>query len=130
MSSISATLQPTLDAYTLLCHSPFLSFVPLLPLSFLSFVPLLPLSLLSFVPFFFFFSLGDVRDELHCMRYGACVVFEDGTTFTAFQRKALEYGCSLDPVAMVRPVEEGKGASIGGWRVGGWMLEKVRHRTL
>ena len=115
MSSISATLQPTLDAYTLLCHSPFLSFVPLLPLS-----------LLSFVPCFFFFSLGDVRDELHCMRYGACVVFEDGTTFTAFQRKALEYGCSLDPVAMVRSVEEGKGGS-GGWRVG---VLQVRHRTL
>ena len=103
MPSGSATLKQTLDTYTILCYSPFLSFVPLLPLSFVLFFP-------SFS--------GDVRDELHCMRYGACVVFEDGTTFTAFQRKALEYGCSLDPVAMVRSVVEWRWGYMGDWWVG------------
>ena len=46
------------------------------------------------------------------MRYGACVVFEDGTTFTAFQRKALEYGCTSDAVVQLMPFLLGTHASV------------------
>ena len=43
----------------------------------------------------------DARPELHPMSYGASVVFEDGTVACASQRKALEYGCSLDAVCLL-----------------------------
>ena len=35
------------------------------------------------------------------MRYGAAVVFGDGSVATARQFKALEYGCTLDPVGQL-----------------------------
>lgn len=46
---------------------------------------------------------GDDSDSLHPIRYGACVVFEDGSEATACQRKALEYSCSLDAVCQLAP---------------------------
>ena len=44
---------------------------------------------------------GDGRDDLHPVRYGAAVVFGDGSVATARQFKALEYGCTLDPVGQL-----------------------------
>ena len=43
----------------------------------------------------------DGRAELHPLSFGACVVFADGTSSTAWQKKALEYGCSLDAVCQL-----------------------------
>jgi cytidine deaminase len=48
-------------------------------------------------------SHGDDRDDLHPTRYGVACAFDDGTVETAVQRKALEYGCSLDPVGQLAP---------------------------
>lgn len=48
-------------------------------------------------------SRDDSRDDLHPTRYGVACVFNDGTVATAVQRKALEYGCSLDPVGQLAP---------------------------
>ena len=44
---------------------------------------------------------GDDRSELHPIQYGAAILFEDGSIETAYQRKTLEYGCSLDAVAQL-----------------------------
>jgi cytidine deaminase len=46
---------------------------------------------------------GDARDELHPVRYGAAIVFSDGSTHSVSQLKALEYGCTLDPVGLLAP---------------------------
>lgn len=57
-------------------------------------------------------SASDDRDELHPLRFGACVVFRDGLVATAWQKKALEYGCSLDAVCqLAQAIEEHKAAS-------------------
>ena len=53
---------------------------------------------------------GNDRLELHPIQYGAAVMFEDGSIKTACQRKALEYGCSLDAVTQLATyMEERKG---------------------
>ena len=41
---------------------------------------------------------GDGRSELHPLMFGAAVVFADGTQAVSWQKKAIEYGCSLDAV--------------------------------
>mmetsp|Transcript_7735 Transcript_7735/g.8851 ORF Transcript_7735/g.8851 Transcript_7735/m.8851 type:complete len:409 (+) Transcript_7735:79-1305(+) len=41
------------------------------------------------------------RDTLHPIQYAAAILFQDGTTYKACQRKALEYGCSLDAVTQL-----------------------------
>ena len=46
-------------------------------------------------------SQRDSRAALHPLRYGAAVLFSDGSTSTAYQKKALEYGCSLDAVTQL-----------------------------
>lgn len=46
-------------------------------------------------------SAGDSRMDLHPIKYGACVVFDDGSTACASQKKALEYGCSLDAICQL-----------------------------
>jgi len=48
-------------------------------------------------------SQHDNRTDLHPIRYGAAVLFSDGTISTAHQKKALEYGCSLDAVTQLVP---------------------------
>ena len=45
----------------------------------------------------------DVRDDLHPIRLGAAVAFSDGTIRSSWQRKALEFGCSLDPICQLAP---------------------------
>lgn len=45
---------------------------------------------------------GDKRSELHPLMFGASVVFADGSQAVSWQRKALEYGCSLDAVRCLR----------------------------
>lgn len=45
--------------------------------------------------------IGDDRSELHPIQYGAAILFEDGSVETAYQRKTLEYGCSLDAVTQL-----------------------------
>ena len=49
---------------------------------------------------------SDRRDELHPIKYGAAVVFRDGHVATAWQKKALEYGCSLDAICQLAPAIE------------------------
>jgi cytidine deaminase len=51
----------------------------------------------------------DIRDDLHPVRMGAAVIFEDGSVSATWQRKALEYGCSLDPVCQLAKVLEEHG---------------------
>jgi cytidine deaminase len=46
-------------------------------------------------------SRRDSRPDLHPVSFGACVAFDDGSTATAWQKKALEYGCSLDAVGQL-----------------------------
>ena len=53
-------------------------------------------------------SAADARAELHPVQYGACVVFDDGTNASASQKKALEYGCSLDAVCQLCQAIEDK----------------------
>lgn len=43
----------------------------------------------------------DASPDLHPVRYGAAVVFSDGSVASAWQKKALEYSCSLDPVCQL-----------------------------
>ena len=58
-------------------------------------------------------SQRDSRTALHPLRYGAAVLFSDGSTSTAYQKKALEYGCSLDAVTQLAQVIEDKGGESG-----------------
>lgn len=52
-------------------------------------------------------SAGDARSDLHPVQYGACVVYDNGETSRAWQKKALEYGCSLDAVCQLcQAIEE------------------------
>jgi cytidine deaminase len=53
-------------------------------------------------------SAGDARAELHPLAFGAAVVFDDGSEAKASQRKALEYGCSLDAVCQLAPYIESR----------------------
>jgi len=54
----------------------------------------------------------DARHDLHPISYGSCVVFEDGVTAVAWQKKALEYSCSLDAVCQLcQAIEERADAS-------------------
>ena len=55
----------------------------------------------------------DGRKELHPLSFGACVVFPDGTSSTAWQKKALEYGCSLDAVCQLcQAIEERREGAV------------------
>ena len=54
-------------------------------------------------------SEKDSRSTLHPLRYGAAVLYSDGTTSVAYQKKALEYGCSLDAVGQLAHDIEEKG---------------------
>ena len=58
-------------------------------------------------------SQRDSRAALHPLRYGAAVLFSDGSTSTAYQKKALEYGCSLDAVTQLAQAIEDKGGESG-----------------
>jgi cytidine deaminase len=44
---------------------------------------------------------GDSRVDVHPVSYGAAVIFADGTAATAAQKKAMEYGCSIDAVCLL-----------------------------
>jgi hypothetical protein len=50
-------------------------------------------------------ALSDHR-PLHPLSFGACVVFDDGSTAMAWQKKALEYGCTQDAVCQLAPALE------------------------
>jgi len=53
-------------------------------------------------------SARDDRPELHPIKYGAAVLFSDGSTASAHHKKALEYGCSLDAVGQLAQTVEDK----------------------
>ena len=53
----------------------------------------------------------DTRDELHPLRFGAAVVFADGGVASAWQKKALEYSCSLDAVTQLAQAIEARRAA-------------------
>ena len=55
----------------------------------------------------------DSRSSLHPLRYGAAVLYSDGTTSVAYQKKALEYGCSLDAVGQLANEIEERGREYG-----------------
>lgn len=48
----------------------------------------------------------DQRRELHPISFGAACVLADGSVTTAWQKKALEYSCSLDAVCQLAPAIE------------------------
>merc|ERR1712086_83660 len=52
---------------------------------------------------------NDVRDELHPIRYGACIVWSDGQSAVASHVKALEYGCSIDPICQLAAAMQAQG---------------------
>ena len=58
----------------------------------------------------------DSRTALHPLQYGAAVLFSDGSTCLAYQKKALEYGCSLDAVTQLAQAIEDKGREPGAPR--------------
>ena len=45
----------------------------------------------------------DSRDGLHPMRYAAGALMTDGSIISAWQKKGIEYGCTLDAVAQLAP---------------------------
>jgi hypothetical protein len=52
-------------------------------------------------------------DILHPIRFSAAVLFEDGTIESAWMLKALEYGCTLDPVSqLIRDIEKKRVCAI------------------
>jgi len=51
-------------------------------------------------------SKRDGRGDLHPLSFGACMVFRDGTHAVSWQKKALEYSCSLDAVCQLAPAIE------------------------
>ena len=61
-------------------------------------------------------SERDSRTALHPLQYGAAVLFSDGSTYVAHQKKALEYGCSLDAVTQLASSIEDKGREPGAPR--------------
>ena len=48
-------------------------------------------------------SLKDALTNLHPIQFGAAVLFDDDTIVVAHQKKALEYGASLDAVSQLAP---------------------------
>ena len=46
-------------------------------------------------------AILDDKSDLHPLRYGAAVAFDDGCVVSATQKKALEYSCTLDPVCQL-----------------------------
>jgi hypothetical protein len=56
-------------------------------------------------------SKFDVRDDLHPIRYGAGVIFEDGSEAYSGQKIALEYGCSQDAICQLAPYFEQRKSS-------------------
>jgi len=50
----------------------------------------------------------DVADDLHPLKLGAAVLFEDGTMEVAWQQKNAEYASSLDPVSLLAMALEKK----------------------
>jgi len=56
-------------------------------------------------------SHHDGKRALHPIQYGAAVLFSDGTTESAYQKKALEYGCTLDAVGQLAHSIQAKGRS-------------------
>jgi cytidine deaminase len=57
-------------------------------------------------------SKFDVRDDLHPIRYGAGVIFEDGSEAYSGQKIALEYGCSQDAICQLAPYFEQRKSSL------------------
>ena len=56
----------------------------------------------------------DAFESVHPIRYAAGVLFSDGTTETSWQRKALEYGNTLDAISsLVRIMEQKQRADDG-----------------
>lgn len=51
-------------------------------------------------------QLGNDREELHPIQYGAAVLFDNKDICTGYQRKCLEYGCSQDAVFQLSPSME------------------------
>jgi len=51
-------------------------------------------------------SLKDTRMGLHPIQYGAAVLFEDDNIVSGHQKKALEYGATLDAVSQLVPFIE------------------------
>ena len=52
-------------------------------------------------------------EEIHPLNLAAAVLFSDGTVESAWQLKALEFGCSLDPVSQLLAHIERRRASAG-----------------
>ena len=48
----------------------------------------------------------DARDHVHPLRYGAGVLFQDGTQALSWQHKTVEYGASMDAVCKLIPFIE------------------------
>jgi hypothetical protein len=57
----------------------------------------------------------DSKDELHPLNYAAGCLLSDGQMLTAWQKKGLEYGTTLDAVTQVRGVS-GVGLGQGGMK--------------
>lgn len=51
-------------------------------------------------------SLKDTRIGLHPIQFGAAVLFDDDTIVASHQKKALEYGATLDAVSQLAPLIE------------------------
>lgn len=51
-------------------------------------------------------SLNDTLTSLHPIQYGAAVLLDDGTIVSGHQKKALEYGATLDAVSQLVPLIE------------------------
>lgn len=49
---------------------------------------------------------NDKRSEMHPVSFGSSVLFADGTPAIAWQKKALEYGCTLDAICQLAPALE------------------------
>jgi len=50
---------------------------------------------------YIFYAHRDHRDDLYPIRYGAAVLFSDGSVEVAWMKKGLEYGTTLDAVTQV-----------------------------
>jgi hypothetical protein len=51
----------------------------------------------------------DDKDDIHPLRFGAAVLFDDGEISVSWQKKGMEYGCTLDPVSqLVHEIEKKK----------------------
>ncbi len=61
-------------------------------------------------------SRRDGKNALHPIQYGAAVLFGDGKIASTYQKKALEYGCSLDAVGQLAFAIDEKHHSSKGTR--------------